>query len=155
MFWGETALSAGGSNDAIIWWRDDVASVHLRNALWASVVSTAAGGAMHWWCKRHDTAGIWVAFFQECQRYLLSTGHEFDDHNAYQHFAPVKRFVDRLPLLRRHWRHTPIWRSNESLPERSCSLPSEPGHFPKSEGHVITNFAGGNPETCQQHCCVR
>ena len=132
VFWGETALSAGGSTDAAIWWKDDVGSVHLHNALWASVVSTAAGGAMHWW---------W---------------HEFDDHNAYQHFVPVRRFVERLPLLQRRWLHVPISRSNGTVPspDRSCTLPSQPGHFPTSEGHVIANFADESAAICQQHCCA-
>jgi hypothetical protein len=129
VFWGETALSAGGPNDAKIWWKDDRASVHLHNALWASAVSTAAGGAMHWW---------W---------------HEFDDHNAYQHFAPLRKFIDRLPLLHRHWLHLPIDMSNGTLAQRSCSLPAQPGHFSTDQGQVVDNFAGGDPLTCQQHCC--
>lgn len=79
--------------------------------------------------------------------------HEFDDHNAYQHFYPVRKFVDRLPLLQRRWFHIPISRSNGTVPKRSCTLPSQAGHFPKGEGHVIANFADVDPETCQQRCC--
>ena len=59
------------------WWREDAANVHLHNALWASAVSTAAGGPAHWW---------W---------------NEFDDHDAYTELLPVRRFVDRLPAAKR------------------------------------------------------
>ena len=129
VFWGETALSGNGIQDASQWWKDDLTSVHLHNSLWGSAVSTAAGGAMHWW---------W---------------HEFDDHNAYTHFLPVRKFMDRLPLLQRSWSHMPVVHSNGTLPHRSCSLPARAGHFPAGQGSVVANFAGGDPASCQQHCC--
>ena len=76
--------------------------------------------------------------------------------SRYQHFVPVRRFVERLPLLQRRWLHVPISRSNGTVPspDRSCTLPSQPGHFPTSEGHVIANFADESAAICQQHCCA-
>eukprot|EP01047_Picozoa_sp_COSAG01_P011736 COSAG01_NODE_516_length_16026_cov_63.502857_10_plen_381_part_00 len=130
VFWGETALSANASVDATKWWAEDSQNVHLHNALWASAVSMAAGGAMHWW---------W---------------HEFDDHNAYREFAPVRKFTDMLPLLDRTWSHHPVLQSNGTLPRRSCALPAHPNsHFPVSEGHALANSEGGDPARCQQLCC--
>lgn len=138
VFWGETGFSGGahgGDINGSLWWTADAPSVHLHNALWGSVVSTAAGGAMHWW---------W---------------HEFDDHNAYLEFSPVRKFVDQIPLLSRRWESTAI-SPIQPGPSAICSkAPGQIGyHFDTKIGHVLKNFNCDNNQTrsvdwCHQQCC--
>ena len=126
------SLARSQPTDGKDWWSQDDQSVHLHNALWASAVSTAAGGAMRWW---------W---------------HEFDQHGAYNHLAPVSRFVQRLPLLDRQWVYIPlppIAGPGGPPRTRSCSIPPKPGHFPVGSGEVLDHAVTHTAGTCQQRCC--
>lgn len=126
-FWEEFGLSAAGPTDGTTWWTRDAANVHVHNAMWASAVSGAAGGAMHWW---------W---------------HEFDDHNAYLEFGPVRTFVNRLPLLNRTWIFID---STPETPQARCNTTAIPSaHFNTAAGKVLDHFVATDAVSCEQACC--
>eukprot|EP00041_Stephanoeca_diplocostata_P017045 m.339087 g.339087 ORF g.339087 m.339087 type:complete len:724 (+) comp20575_c0_seq4:99-2270(+) len=134
VFWGECGLSTKGNEDGALWWSVDPESVHLHNALWASAVSTAAGGCMHWW---------W---------------HEFDDHDAYSAFAAVAKFMGQLPLRDRYWDAMDLNISSAQPPQppRACnaSVAHANSHFPTDQGHVLASLPQiASASACQQKCC--
>jgi len=137
VFWGEFGYSGGkfgGDDDGQLWWASDVPNLHIHNALWASVVSAAAGGPMQWW---------W---------------HEFDDHDAYLELAPIRRFVDRLPLLARRWASLPLTAHlppSTTLQAETCNASAARVgfHFPPSQGAVLAHYDGGIASACAQRCC--
>eukprot|EP00038_Savillea_parva_P025264 m.46951 g.46951 ORF g.46951 m.46951 type:complete len:805 (+) comp6825_c0_seq1:178-2592(+) len=137
-FWGEFGLNTNGPDDGTAWWTQDASNMHVHNALWASMVSGAAGGAMHWW---------W---------------HEFDDHDAYREFAPVRAFVSRLPLLNHTWGAFQLSQANNGSaptpsppsPPVSCNTTAYPSsHFDTSVGTVVSNALVLNATACRTLCC--
>jgi hypothetical protein len=131
-FWGEFGLSNNGTTDGTLWWTSDATNVHVHNAMWGSAVSGAAGGAMHWW---------W---------------HEFDDHNAYTQFAPVRAFMNRVDVLGRRWTFFDASPSNGTAPTppHACNTTALPQmHFDTRVGTTVDHFVAENASGCQAACC--
>ena len=84
--------------------------------------------------------------------------HEFDDHDAYQEFTPVRRFVDRIDLIHQTW--TPIAvAAAQCAPTdtNACSAAGRVGyHFPLDQGEVLAAYAGKTTGSawCEQQCCA-
>lgn len=130
-FLGEFGINTDGSTDGTTWWTNDSANVHVHNALWVSAVSATAGGAMHWW---------W---------------HEFDDHDAYKEFAPVRRFVNMIPLLNHSWTAFTLTPTRPRALPGMCNTTAIPeSHFDTAVGTVVSHSLGTDASACEQACCL-